>query len=224
MSDKLRNLGAVGKKAAVVSRLATKSPAHKALPAGLLSKRWLVATGAVILWERFSHAMRTCTATYCHGLPPSFNSTNHSQRARKDARMARHRFTDKWLQTRRATPDSRLEFMDAVCPGLWLRVSGRDSKVFSVLLREIGKQRRRTLGPYPRWSLADARREAMHLRRLADEQKVQPPIYCPRCLAVEAVALTHSHASSVLLAPAAPVVAAQPSAPSPTLDDAVGSY
>lgn len=83
--------------------------------------------------------------------------------------MARQRFTERWIRSRRAAADVRHEYVDAATPGLWLRVSGRDARVFSVLARVGGRLRRRTLGRHPRWSLADARAEAGRLLRMVDE-------------------------------------------------------
>lgn len=69
--------------------------------------------------------------------------------------MARHRFTERWLRSRRAPArGERLEYVDAACPCLWLRVSGRDVRAFSVLAQVDGRLCRHTIGRHPRWSKA----------------------------------------------------------------------
>lgn len=82
--------------------------------------------------------------------------------------MAKVRFTDKWINHISSGRTERLEFVDAICPGLYLRVSRTGKKSFSAIFR-VGKQQlRHTIGRYPRWSLAEARQEAMRLMRDAD--------------------------------------------------------
>ena len=82
--------------------------------------------------------------------------------------MARHRFTDKWLKHLPPANADRLEFVDAICPGLYLRVGRTGTKTFSALIRVAGRLQRQTIGRYPRWTIADARQQAMKLMRDAD--------------------------------------------------------
>lgn len=82
--------------------------------------------------------------------------------------MAVIRFTDRWIQSCCART-ARDDYADALCPGLHLRISRRGAKTFSVMLRIHGRQQRRTLGRYPRLSLAKARDEAVSLLRNAVE-------------------------------------------------------
>lgn len=79
--------------------------------------------------------------------------------------MAIHRFTDRWLNSCPVPPQGRLEYADALCPGLYLRVTARRVKSFSVLLRVNRRQQRRTIGQYPGVSLAGARAEALNMLR-----------------------------------------------------------
>ncbi|WP_454885920.1 tyrosine-type recombinase/integrase [Sphingomonas oryzagri] len=83
--------------------------------------------------------------------------------------MAVHRFTDKWLQSPSIIPsDGRAGFVDAVCPGLHLRVTVKGTRTFSVLVRPSGKARRITIGTYPRVTLSEARDTALETLRAAD--------------------------------------------------------
>ena len=71
--------------------------------------------------------------------------------------MASHRFTDKWIQALQAPTSGRLDYADALCPCLHLRISHRGTKSFSVTVRAHGQLQRRTLGTYPSITLAAAR-------------------------------------------------------------------
>lgn len=83
--------------------------------------------------------------------------------------MAQKKFTERWILSCRAPAGGRVEYVDALCPGLWLRVSGkRDIRSFSVLYRCDGRLVRQTIGRHPRWTLQDARAEAQRILRLAD--------------------------------------------------------
>jgi integrase len=65
-------------------------------------------------------------------------------------------FTAKKLES--MEPESiRKDYWDKSLKGFVLRISPDGSKVFSVYYRIGGKQRRKTIGPYPLLSLADAR-------------------------------------------------------------------
>jgi hypothetical protein len=71
--------------------------------------------------------------------------------------------TDGFLRNVQYT-DGREDFRDAKTPGLIFRVTKR-AKSWSVLYRRKsdGKRRRVTIGSYPNYSLADARKEALAL-------------------------------------------------------------
>lgn len=82
--------------------------------------------------------------------------------------MARHRFTERWISSRKAPAEGRHEYCDVLVPGLRLRVSGRDVRVFSTVLKLHGRFRRYTIGRHPRWTLAAAREEALRIMRMVD--------------------------------------------------------
>lgn len=63
----------------------------------------------------------------------------------------------------------RYEVHDLLCPGMSVRVSARGQRVFSVKFRYGLKQKRMTLGVFPRISLATAREKAMDALRQVDE-------------------------------------------------------
>lgn len=65
--------------------------------------------------------------------------------------------TDKWLARLKPKPGERLEFADAVVPGLRLRVGAR-KKMWSTFTTIDGERTRITLGSYPEISLSAARR------------------------------------------------------------------
>ncbi len=83
--------------------------------------------------------------------------------------MAQLRFTDRWLSSCTPPLRGRLEFADALCPGLRARVTARGKKSFSVVLWVNRRQQRRTIGQYPRVSLADARSRTLEMLRAAAE-------------------------------------------------------
>lgn len=82
--------------------------------------------------------------------------------------MAKHRFNDQWLKHLQPPKTDRLEFVDSICPGLYLRLGRSGTKTFSALIRVGGRLQRQTIGRYPRWTIADARQQAMKLMRDAD--------------------------------------------------------
>lgn len=59
--------------------------------------------------------------------------------------------------------------MDALCPGLHLRVTVKGTKTFSVILRSRSLVQRHTIGKYPRVGLSEARDAALGLLRDADK-------------------------------------------------------
>ena len=82
--------------------------------------------------------------------------------------MAKHRFTDRWLQSPALAPQAgRFEFVDGLCPGLHLRVTINGIRTFSVMYRVNGKLIRQTIGRYPRVTLSNARSTALQLMRTA---------------------------------------------------------
>lgn len=84
--------------------------------------------------------------------------------------MATVRFTDKWLGATSLTPaEGRVEYVDGLCPGLHFRVSAHGVRTFSVMFRLNGKLTRRTIGRYPRVTLANARASALDVMRKAQE-------------------------------------------------------
>lgn len=91
-----------------------------------------------------------------------------------DTAMAKIKLTDRFINSCRCRKGERLEVSDAICPGLYLRVSGTGTKSFCLIVRH-GTLIRKTLGRYPVLGLADARRLALEaLRDLAnvDRQEV----------------------------------------------------
>ena len=72
--------------------------------------------------------------------------------------MATVRMTDRWVKNL-AVMDGRKEYSDAIVRGLRLRASTQ-SKSWSVLTRQSGKQLRIPLGQYPDIGLLDARNKA----------------------------------------------------------------
>ena len=84
--------------------------------------------------------------------------------------MAKHRFTDRWLQSPTLVPEEgRAEFVDGLCPGLHLRVTVTGIRTFSVMYRVNGKLIRQTIGRYPRVSLSSARSTALQAMRAAQD-------------------------------------------------------
>ncbi len=77
--------------------------------------------------------------------------------------MAVNRFTDRWLANCQPPRIGRLEFADGLCPGLRARVTSKGKKTFSVVLWVNRRQQRRTIGQYPRVSLADARARTVEM-------------------------------------------------------------
>lgn len=82
--------------------------------------------------------------------------------------MARVKFTDRWIKGVKSPKTERLDFVDAYCPGLYLRVSSKGIRSFSIVARQDGKLRRITIGRFPRWSVAQAREEAQRVLRSLD--------------------------------------------------------
>ena len=71
----------------------------------------------------------------------------------------------------------RLEVYDLTLPGFGLRISPNGHKSWFCVVRDYGRQRRITLGPYPRVSLGDAREAARKIMSDARAGVLAPP--CP---------------------------------------------
>lgn len=80
----------------------------------------------------------------------------------------RKALTDKTLEALKPQI-RRYEVHDLYCPGLSVRVSPEGRKSFSVRYRYGVKQKRLTIGVYPRMPLAKARERAMDYLRQVDE-------------------------------------------------------
>lgn len=80
----------------------------------------------------------------------------------------RKALTDKTLAALK--PEARrYEVHDLHCPGLSVRISPAGRKTFTTTYRHGVKQRRLTIGVYPRYSLAEAREKTMAALRQVDE-------------------------------------------------------
>ncbi len=78
--------------------------------------------------------------------------------------MPRKTLTANFVQTVKASKGARLDYWDTKVRGLGLRVSadsqGRVSRVWTLMYRTGGRQRRFKLGNYPALKLAEARDQA----------------------------------------------------------------
>lgn len=84
----------------------------------------------------------------------------------------RKALTDKALEALKPQT-KRYEVHDLYCPGLSVRVSPEGRKSFTVKYRYGIKQKRLTIGIYPRMSLAKARERAMDYLRQVDEGRAR---------------------------------------------------
>jgi len=84
--------------------------------------------------------------------------------------MSSVHLTDRWISACRPPSSGRTSVVDAICPGLHLRVTTTGTKSFSVMMRVGGRLLRVTIGQYPAWSLSAARKEALRLQRDADQE------------------------------------------------------
>ncbi|RYG88463.1 MAG: site-specific integrase [Alphaproteobacteria bacterium] len=87
--------------------------------------------------------------------------------------MSRVKLTDKFIASCNLPKDGREEHSDILCPGLYLRVTAKGVKTFSVVVR-CGHLQRHTLGRYPRLALADARHRALQILRENEERRLNP--------------------------------------------------
>ena len=74
--------------------------------------------------------------------------------------MPTTRLTSIGIERVRPPARGRADYADAVLPGLHLRVTEKGHKSWSVMYRVNGKQRRMTLGSYPKLDLSQARAAA----------------------------------------------------------------
>jgi hypothetical protein len=73
----------------------------------------------------------------------------------------RKKLTDRYVECLKAPPSKeRLEVFDATFPGLAIRVTNRGHKSWSVYCRANGRHVRYTIGPYPAFLPAAARKAA----------------------------------------------------------------
>ncbi len=74
--------------------------------------------------------------------------------------MPRKKLTDLFVERLKPPAAGRVEFFDTTFPGLALRITDTGHKSWSVFYRAAGRQRRYTIGPYPAFKPADARKAA----------------------------------------------------------------
>src|SRR5580765_1732680 len=89
----------------------------------------------------------------------------------------RRKLTTKTIDALTPQGWKRLEVYDVTLPGFGMRVSANGHKSWFCAIRDNGRQRRVTLGPYPRVSLADARDAARKTMSDAKLGTIAPP--CP---------------------------------------------
>lgn len=89
--------------------------------------------------------------------------------------MAVKKLTDLFVEKVKPTPGRRVEYFDATFGGLALRVSESGRKSWTLFYRIHGRQRRLTIGPYPKFMPAAAREAA--LSALADVEKGIDPAF-----------------------------------------------
>src|SRR5262245_36136429 len=85
--------------------------------------------------------------------------------------MAKRNLTDRLLQSLKGKPGKRYEIMDAIVPGLGVRVFDSGQRSFILISRFAGATNptRRTIGEYPAKSLAEARDTARDWIKLNDK-------------------------------------------------------
>ena len=89
----------------------------------------------------------------------------------------RKKLTAKTVEALAPQGPKRLEVYDVTLPGFGLRISPSGHKSWFCAVRDNSRQRRVTLGPYPRVSLADAREAARKVMSDAETGVLAPP--CP---------------------------------------------
>jgi Arm DNA-binding domain len=78
---------------------------------------------------------------------------------------------------------------DPRATGFGVRSYAGGGKSFFIDYRLDGRQRRYTIGPYPRWSAEAARERARELRRGIDQGDEGPPGFTPHALAAASASL-----------------------------------
>lgn len=91
-------------------------------------------------------------------------------------KMSRVKFTDRWIRGLNLPEADRLDYVDAICPGLYLRISRSGVKSFSVVVRQNRRLRRITIGRFPRWNVAEARAEARSMLRSIEAGHEPKPV------------------------------------------------
>ena len=74
--------------------------------------------------------------------------------------MPRKKLTDLFVEGLRPPAKGRVEYFDTTFPALALRVTDKGHKSWSLFYRAGGRLRRYTIGPYPAFKPADARKAA----------------------------------------------------------------
>lgn len=83
--------------------------------------------------------------------------------------MPSKRLTEAFVRSTAAPPGKRtIEYFDQVVSGLVLRITENGAKSWCIRYRIHGRQRRLSIGKYPRFGLADARNHARELLQRAD--------------------------------------------------------
>jgi hypothetical protein len=88
-----------------------------------------------------------------------------------ESTVGRVNLTERRLRTVRPPATGRLELLDAVCPGLYFRMTDKGVRSWSMLYRFNQQLRRDTLGPYPKIGLAKARQLARDALELVGQGK-----------------------------------------------------
>lgn len=74
--------------------------------------------------------------------------------------MPRKKFTTRTIEALKPPPSGRIEYFDTAIPGFGLRITDKGTKSWIIFYRVHGRQRRMTIGSYPKFSLSEAREEA----------------------------------------------------------------
>ena len=74
--------------------------------------------------------------------------------------MPRKKLTDLFVERAQPPKSGRIEYFDTTFPSLALRITPNGHRSWSLFYRAAGRQRRLTIGPYPAFKPADARKAA----------------------------------------------------------------
>ena len=96
-----------------------------------------------------------------HTTPPSTHENTDTARTQK----ARVRISDRFAKTAPAPERGNRVTYDDALRGFGLRVTAKGMRSFVLNYRVKGRERRITIGPYPAWSVAAARKQAEEYRR-----------------------------------------------------------